>query len=157
MSDITDRARELAEVLFDGLACGIWEGKYVLPSGRPPSDEKKHVAALIASALQRERDEAVKHVRKECFDDFTEAELFKICAAIRGPEPKGARDEKGGKGRDWIDASAEVPPNGERVEVRLPAVRQGGKHSTMWVLFPPAVTHWRRAALASSASAGEGA
>jgi hypothetical protein len=89
-SDITDRARELVdeanEIFSDGKA-------------RP----RARVEAKIASALQRERDEAAERVRvmqpstkhnlssKEAWA-YMEAKDDAV-AAIRGPEPKGGEGE----------------------------------------------------------------
>jgi hypothetical protein len=49
-------ARALAQVLFDGLSCGIRDGKYHFP--RPPQEDKEWASSLIVAALQREREEA---------------------------------------------------------------------------------------------------
>ena len=48
-----------------------------------------------------------------------------------------------GQTNDWIPDNERRPVNGEHVEVRARAVRQGGKLSTLWIVGPTAITHWR--------------
>ena len=43
----SESAEELAGALYDGLACGIWGGKYLM--ARRPLEDKKRAAALIAA------------------------------------------------------------------------------------------------------------
>lgn len=136
MSDITDRARELRasiEALYaSGKLCPncLDQGWYVGGSADDPEQVqcefcyaeenslfniREKTNTLIASALQRERDEAARGSLEELSAvkaerDGLKALYDKACemigqdkighlrAAIQGDQPKDARDETGGEG-----------------------------------------------------------